>query len=60
MDALNAQIDSKAGKDTAGADGFWPDRLVSVALDDSWSSLPAEADLINRWFGGEIAKLFGD
>ncbi|WP_220446056.1 hypothetical protein, partial [Novosphingobium umbonatum] len=34
--------------------------LVKVDLSDSWSTLAAEADLIDRWFGAEISKLFGD
>ena len=34
--------------------------LVSSYLDDSWSTLEAEADLIDRWFGTEISKLFGE
>lgn len=32
--------------------------LVSVALDDSWSTLDQEVALIDRLFGGEIAGLF--
>ena len=34
--------------------------LVSCRLDDSWSTLVAEAALIERWLGAEIAALFGD
>ena len=34
--------------------------LVSCRLDDSWSTLAAEAALIERWLGPEIAALFGD
>jgi hypothetical protein len=33
--------------------------LVSVAFDDSWSTLDEEVALIDRLFGGEIAALFG-
>jgi hypothetical protein len=33
--------------------------LVSYHFDDSWSSIPAEAELIDRWFGIAIAELFG-
>jgi hypothetical protein len=32
--------------------------LVSVAFDDSWSTLEQEVALIDRLFGGEIAALF--
>lgn len=40
--------------------GTTPDteRLVTTALDDSWSTLDAEVALIDRLFGGEIAALF--
>jgi hypothetical protein len=34
--------------------------LVFILLDDSWSTLPGEAELIDRWFGAEIVALFGD
>lgn len=34
--------------------------LVSCRLDDSWSTLAAEAALIERWLGSEVAALFGD
>jgi hypothetical protein len=34
------------------------ERLVTTALDDSWSTLDAEVTLIDRLFGGEIAALF--
>ncbi len=34
------------------------ERLVSVRLDDSWSTLEQEVALIDRLFGGEIARLF--
>lgn len=34
------------------------ERLVSVALGDSWSTLEQEVALIDRLFGGEIAALF--
>jgi hypothetical protein len=36
------------------------ERLVSVALDDSWSTLEREIELIDRLFGGEFAALFGE
>lgn len=34
------------------------ERLVSVRLDDSWSTLEQEVALIDRLFGGDIAALF--
>lgn len=60
MDAQTAPIKSTTGVYGDGANARSNDRLVSTALDDSWSTLPAEADLIDRWFGTEIAQLFGE
>lgn len=60
MDAHPTQTDSQTGDHAGGECAFSADRLVSVALDDSWSTLPSEADLIDRWFGTEIAQLFGE
>lgn len=34
--------------------------LVIDSFPDSDSALAAEAEVIDRWFGGEIAALFGD
>lgn len=36
------------------------ERLVISGLDDSWSTLTQEVELIDRLFGDEIAALFGD
>lgn len=60
MDARITSADLIAGDEVALAHALPPDRLVNAALDDSWSTLPAEADLIDRWFGTEIAQLFGE
>ena len=60
MDEQIAPTDRTPGVDGAGAHALSQDRLVRAALDDSWSTLPAEADLIDRWFGTEIAHLFGE
>lgn len=34
--------------------------LVISSLDDSLSSIHAEAELIDRWLGAAITSLFGD
>lgn len=58
MDAHPAQTDSQTGDHAGGACAFSADPLVSVALDDSWSTLEQEIALIDRLFGDEIAELF--
>lgn len=60
MDTANNKSGRRAPKrigTTADADQNY---VVICRLDDSLSSLAAEAALIERWFGQEIAALFGD
>lgn len=50
--------DHQTAASTPRGDAPLSKTLVSVALDDSWSTLDQEVALIDRLFGGEIAGLF--
>lgn len=59
MDRRVIISDQQTATLSSSEDAPAPKRLVSVALDDSWSTLDQEVALIDRFFGGEIADLFG-
>lgn len=60
MDAVRNSRNDGDGSATVQIANTSHNYLVSRRLDDSWSTLPAEAALIERWLGAEIAALFGD
>ena len=56
--ASSSDKPAKTAKSSLAGTAPVTETLVTMALDDSWSTLDAEVALIDRLFGGEIAALF--